>query len=765
MKKLLVSLFALSILFIGSQVNASDFNTTPTSDLTPRISYWYGKVNQHVSVSEGMWQTDSDGVSGANIDKLTYCKKWYPNTTSVVEYKNEIINSWHDAGNVNDYPSTKISYKCVEGNIVTDLPAGCTSTLRYSPTSGVLCGSQNVIPVVTCSVGQNFNSTTGQLCSEIPSITILSPNGGEVYQVGQQITVKWISSNYPSSSLVLIGLSSSLVNEKQEVSTTANDGQETITIPTSAFQGESPLSPGNYYKIGIALGGNPNLSDYSDNLFTINSSTDDGCSNSEVYSSTTGQACDTTTQPVSEKILFLGGYNEFPSHAYFNDVYSSSDMINWNLISLNDKQTNSKWKQRVNESALYFNNKYWIIGGNGTDPDNVYTATYLSDVWSSPDGINWKLVTTTPPFKNYMSYEATVFKGRMYVIGGIDNNKEQTANVWSSSDGVNWKTETTNAAFGVRELVSLATFNGKLLVIGGQDFNNFKFIPDIWSSLDGVSWTKISSNLPISNDGGFSDSVVYKNKIFVLNGNSGTSSLWSSSDGINWTLANDSLPYNSTGSFIVANGKLWISNGEVTATHGQNYLMSSADGISWTRYLNPLPWSPRAMYKIISSETDYSSNGNSYNNDNQIIYPSTNNSLPAGCNSTQGYSTSTGAPCNGTGTTTIVGCEPGYNFSPITGQVCTKSYGVAATNNHVTSTLSSVTPAINTSTITTPTTRTLKVGVTGDDVKALQKFLKITADGKYGNWTATNLKNWQKANGLYPDGSFGPMSRQKAGFN
>jgi peptidoglycan hydrolase-like protein with peptidoglycan-binding domain len=60
--------------------------------------------------------------------------------------------------------------------------------------------------------------------------------------------------------------------------------------------------------------------------------------------------------------------------------------------------------------------------------------------------------------------------------------------------------------------------------------------------------------------------------------------------------------------------------------------------------------------------------------------------------------------------------------------------------------------------------RTLKVGVTGEDVKVLQRFLKITADGKYGNWTATNLKNWQKANGLYPDGSFGPMSRQKAGL-
>lgn len=105
-----------------------------------------------------------------------------------------------------------------------------------------------------------------------PWIKVISPNGGETFTAGQQITITWQSCYSPSNS-VLIGLSSSFnssVNSK--IITTNNDGQETIILPLSGGTGNQPLASGNYYKIGISLGGNPNLSDYSDNFFTINDS-------------------------------------------------------------------------------------------------------------------------------------------------------------------------------------------------------------------------------------------------------------------------------------------------------------------------------------------------------------------------------------------------------------------------------------------------------------------------------------------------------------
>ncbi|MDP2736725.1 MAG: hypothetical protein Q8O59_03010 [bacterium] len=89
-----------------------------TTDLTPRISIWYGKVNQHVNTTTGKWETDPDGVSGANIDTLTYCKKWYPKTSSYKLYKKEKI-TFYDRGNTQSYWSKDAytiensSYQCV----------------------------------------------------------------------------------------------------------------------------------------------------------------------------------------------------------------------------------------------------------------------------------------------------------------------------------------------------------------------------------------------------------------------------------------------------------------------------------------------------------------------------------------------------------------------------------------------------------------------------------------------------------------------------
>mgnify|MGYP001458557940 CR=1 FL=1 len=115
------------------------------------ISYWYGKVNQHVDSQTNVWRTDPDGDSGADIDMLTYCKKWYPNTTKVEEYRKQTLVDWKERGNVNNHTSTRMAYKCVQGH-----------------------------------VGQR------------PSIKIISPNGGENYKIGSTNHLTWSMSNFPS---------------------------------------------------------------------------------------------------------------------------------------------------------------------------------------------------------------------------------------------------------------------------------------------------------------------------------------------------------------------------------------------------------------------------------------------------------------------------------------------------------------------------------------------------------------------------------------
>lgn len=57
----------------------------------------------------------------------------------------------------------------------------------------------------------------------------------------------------------------------------------------------------------------------------------------------------------------------------------------------------------------------------------------------------------------------------------------------------------------------------------------------------------------------------------------------------------------------------------------------------------------------------------------------------------------------------------------------------------------------------------LKLGSTGEGVKALQTKLGIGADGSFGPGTEKALKAWQQANGLTVDGIAGPATLAKIG--
>jgi putative chitinase len=59
----------------------------------------------------------------------------------------------------------------------------------------------------------------------------------------------------------------------------------------------------------------------------------------------------------------------------------------------------------------------------------------------------------------------------------------------------------------------------------------------------------------------------------------------------------------------------------------------------------------------------------------------------------------------------------------------------------------------------------LKVGSKGDDVKKLQSFLGLGADGSFGPGTEKAVKSWQAANGLTADGLVGAGTWVKMGLD
>jgi hypothetical protein len=132
-----------------------------------------------------------------------------------------------------------------------------------------------------------------------------------------------------------------------------------------------------------------------------------------------------------------------------------------------------------------------------------------------------------------------------------------------------------------------------------------------------------------------------------------------------------------------------------------------------------------------------------------------------GCNQGQIFSSTTGARC-GVITNIDSGCYSGNIYSYTTGQRCTDvvttDVGCSAGNIY------SYTTGQLCSNTTVTVRRTLRRGMTGDEVRRLQQFLGITQDGIYGNGTWTFVRNWQMQNGLNPDGTFGPKCYQIANF-
>lgn len=109
--------------------------------------------------------------------------------------------------------------------------------------------------------------------SSTPSIKVLYPNGGEVYTVGQNVTFKWKTCNVPSS----VHISAQIIGENSSSESLAFlcEGGASTWGPECLNDGEQRLEtsrPG-IFKINISTRERVEVSDMSDNYFTINSAT------------------------------------------------------------------------------------------------------------------------------------------------------------------------------------------------------------------------------------------------------------------------------------------------------------------------------------------------------------------------------------------------------------------------------------------------------------------------------------------------------------
>ena len=192
-----------------------------------------------------------------------------------------------------------------------------------------------------------------------------------------------------------------------------------------------------------------------------------------------------------DKMWIVGG--DANQGHYQNDVWNSADGKKWTLVN-----KAVPWGPRALHYTFVFQDKLWILGGQTMPAFAGAKEKFYRDLWHTVDGVNWTQAKPKEPFWSArgMIGGSAVFKGRIWLLGGgtYDTPTTKMRNfyneVWSSADGVHWKLHVKNAPWHPRQYHEVAVFDGSLWVLEGyhRKGGNRK---DVWHSADGVHWEEV----------------------------------------------------------------------------------------------------------------------------------------------------------------------------------------------------------------------------------------------------------------------------------
>lgn len=177
------------------------------------------------------------------------------------------------------------------------------------------------------------------------------------------------------------------------------------------------------------------------------------------------------TLTFNNRMWLMGGQQVFSPNGQviaYNDVYSSADGRDWRL-----ETAQAQWCPRgLILGSVVFRGRMWVIGGGTYD-----VRTYQNDVWSSSDGVQWNLVVEKAPWSPRQYHSVTVFDNKIWVVGGADtDSRGGTNDVWCSADGVTW-TQLDNSPWIARHATSVFSHQQSLWVVAGSSTAVYN---DVW---------------------------------------------------------------------------------------------------------------------------------------------------------------------------------------------------------------------------------------------------------------------------------------------
>lgn len=194
-----------------------------------------------------------------------------------------------------------------------------------------------------------------------------------------------------------------------------------------------------------------------------------------------------------------------PVSNFFNDVWSSSDGINWV-----QKTADAGWDGRAGLSSVVYRDEIYVFGGSKNDDAAIVGPTgppriYFNDVWkSADDGATWQQVTEAAPWEPRAGAAVVVKDDFIYLLGGEDGFTCVSGgtrcppyfnDVWRTQDGENWELRTAAADWLERPGHQAVVVGNHIVLFGGFGLSTDPSDPfkpanpiDMWVSEDGIAW-------------------------------------------------------------------------------------------------------------------------------------------------------------------------------------------------------------------------------------------------------------------------------------
>ena len=345
-----------------------------------------------------------------------------------------------------------------EEGLVTGLAVG-SSTVTATTTDGNFTASCAVVVYVPAVTGVSISPAELALTAgESGKLSqVIAPSGAT------NKYVSWSSSDTTKATVSASGLVTAIAGGSATITATTSDGGYTATCPVNVY------NPASWTNVAASSPSPYTARRYHQSL------------------------------AYNGKLYVIGGNRD--DDAILNDVWSSSDGINWsNILSYNTSPGPTQFTKRRHHSCIVFKDKMWVIAGE----DWSGTGLPTNDVWSSTDGIAWTqvLADTATPGPNQFSQRSfvslTTDGDKMYILGGYLKNPGPNNNfsndVWSSTDGAIWtqvKADLAAGGFTARVSAGAYILNGVVYIFGGDDTSGT--VGDLWTSTDGgATWTKLA---------------------------------------------------------------------------------------------------------------------------------------------------------------------------------------------------------------------------------------------------------------------------------